>query len=220
MRSPAASAVLLAILLAFPTAVTAQVGVGVHVGTIGLGSDLAIALGERAQLRGGAGLVPIEPSLTFSDIDFTVELPSSFIIAGIDFFPTDGGFRIGGGILIKPDNPSITGEFSGTVNIGPRTYTGAEVGSLTGVLETKSAAPYLMIGFGKQASRGIGLFLDLGAAFVGESTLTLEADGLIASDAQFRTDLERERRDIQDDIDKYFKIYPIVNLGLRIGVGG
>ena len=219
MRSPAAAAVLLAILLAFPTAMTAQVGVGVRVGSLGLGGDLAFALGERGQLRGGVGPMPIEPSATFSDIKFTVKLPSSFMTAGLDFFPTGGGFRIGGGILFKPDDPTIIGEFTGTVDIGGMTYSGSQVGSLTGVFETKSAAPYVMIGFGKHAARGIGLFLDLGAAFGGAPTLTLEADGAIANDAQFLADLERERQDIQDDIDK-FKIYPILNLGLRIGIGG
>ena len=219
MRATAVATFLLAALLASPPAASAQVGVGIRAGTLGLGADLAIALSPNIQIRGGGAIQPVDPTFTISDIKYTMDLPGSFVNVGIDLFPTGGGFRIGGGLLYKPDDISISGEFTESVDIGGRSYPGSEVGTLTGTVSSKSTAPYAMIGFGKHASSGIGLFLDLGAAFVGEQTLTLTATGAAASNSQFIADLESERMDTEDDLNKV-KIYPMVNLGLRIGVGG
>ena len=222
MRSRARS-VLLALPLAVfglrPAPAAAQIGVGAHVGTTGFGGDLAVALGGSAQLRGSLGLMPIEPSWTVSDIDVTAELPKSFITFGIDFFPSGSGFRIGGGVLLKPDDPILTGELTGPVEVGNQTYTPQQVGTLTGTVESKRTAPYAMIGFGKHASGGIGLFLDLGAAFVGESTLDLTSQGgTLSNNATFQAELAREEAEWQEKIDE-FKIYPMVNVGIRVGIG-
>jgi hypothetical protein len=210
---------LLASLLASPAAASAQFGVGAHLGTTGFGVDLAVALGGNAQVRGTAGIMPIEPSWTVSDIDVTAELPNSFIMAGIDLFPSGSGFRLGAGVLFKPDDPILTGELSGPTRVGDQTYTPAQVGTLTGTVESREAAPYLMIGFGKHASAGIGLFVDLGAAFVGESTIDLQSrGGTLSGNPQFQAELAREEAEWQERIDE-FEIYPILNLGLRVGIG-
>ena len=218
---PRAPFVALAALLALPlaTPLAAQIGVGAHVGTTGLAGDIAIALGGSAQLRGSIGLMPVDPSWTVSDIDVTAELPKTFSFVGLDLFPGGSGLRIGGGVLIKPDDPTLTGELTESKQIGNQTYTPQQVGTLTGVVESKKVSPYAMVGFGKIASSGISLFLDLGAAFVGESTLSLESEGgTLSSNAQFQAELAREEADWQEEIDK-FKIYPLINVGLRVGIG-
>jgi hypothetical protein len=219
MRAAIVATFLLPALLASPPTASAQVGVGIRAGTLGLGADVAFALSPNIQIRGGGAIQPVNPTFTISDITYTVNLPGTFANVGIDFFPTGGGFRIGGGLLYKPDDLSISGKFADNVDIGGRSYTDSEVGMLTGTVASKSTAPYAMIGFGKHASSGIGLFLDLGAAFVGEQTLTLTATGTGGGNAQFLMDLESERLDTENSLNKV-KIYPMVNLGLRIGVGG
>jgi hypothetical protein len=219
MRATAATILLLAALLALPPAASAQVGVGIRAGTLGLGADVAFALSPNVQVRGGGAIQPWDPTFTISDIEYTVNLPGTFVNIGIDLFPIGGGFRIGGGLLYKPEDISISGKFADNVDIGGRSYTGSEVGTLTGTVSSKATVPYVMIGFGKHASSGIGLFLDLGASFVGEQALTLTATSTVTSNPQFIADLESERLDAEDSLNKV-KIYPMVNLGLRIGVGG
>ena len=220
MRTKALPVVLLALSLAIPAAASAQVGVGARIGTTGLGADLGIAISPKIMLRGGLGIQPINPSLTLSGIDFDVNLPGSFAQAGIELFPSGGGFRIGGGVLYKKDGISISGTFQDPQEINGRTYQPSEIGTITGTATSaKKYAPYAMMGFGKIASSGIGLFLDLGAAFVGESTLTVTANGQASQSQQFKNDLEAERASWEEDLNKY-KIYPMVNRGLRIGFGG
>ena len=220
MRAKLLAAVGLCLLATLPTPAAAQIGVAGRVGTIGLGGDVGLALGNSAMLRGGMGIQPINPTATISDIKFTVNLPSSFIIGGLALFPGGGGFRIEGGVLYKPDDTKLDGEFTTNQTFNGTSYTPAQIGKLTGTAASaRSLAPYAMIGFGKIASSGIGLFLDLGAAFTGDATLTVTSDGSFKNDPTFQQNLNAERKKWEDDINKY-KVYPIVNLGLRIGVGG
>ena len=218
MRPPA-RLVPFVLLLAAPTAVSAQLGVGTHLGTTGFGADVAVALSPNVQLRGTAGVMPIEPSWTLADIDVTADVSDSFVMAGIDLFPTRSGFRLGAGVLFKPDDPILTGLLSGPTRVGERTYTPEQVGALIGAVESRESAPYLIVGFGRHASKGIGLFVDLGAAFVGRSRVALESlGGTLSEDPQFQAEVAREEAEWQARIDAS-EVYPIVNLGLRVGIG-
>ena len=216
MRTKLFAALTLA-LLTLPAAASAQIGIGGRVGSTGLGADLGLGLSPGLMLRGGIGIQPVNPSATLSGIDFELNLPSSFIQGGIELFPGGGGFRIAGGILYKPDDITMSGTFNSDQQIGNAHYTPAQIGTITGTATSaRSMAPYGMIGFGRIASKGIGLYLDLGAAFVGEYTLTVTSNGQYKTNATFMADLDRQKAKWEDDLNKY-KIYPMVNLGLRIG---
>ncbi|MBW3535094.1 MAG: hypothetical protein KY453_07750 [Gemmatimonadetes bacterium] len=214
-------ALALSLLVFTPAALSAQraFGVGVRAGTLGIGGDLAVGLTDNLQVRGGVGLMPIDHDATWSDIDWTLELPSSFITAGLDFFPTGGGFRISGGMVYKPDEPELRGDFTGEVEVGGQTYTGAEVGTLTGFVESGDFAPFLTLGLGRMASTGIGLYVDGGVAFQKEPDLQLTATGPISGNAQFQQNLAEEERSVEEDI-RALRFWPILNIGLRVGIGG
>ncbi len=107
------------------------------------------------------------------------------------------------------------------MDIGGQTYTASEVSKLTGTVDSKDQAPYVLIGFGKHTSTGFGLFLDLGAAFIGDPAIHLDATGdpTVVGSAEFQDRLRQEERNVQDDIGSYLKVWPILNLGLRLGIG-
>jgi hypothetical protein len=205
--------------LAFPSLADAQIGVAARGGTLGIGGEVALGVGEALVLRGGLGFMPLEPSATISDIDFTLKLPETWYNVGVDLYVTPS-FRIGGGMLFKSDDPSLEGEFTGTVDIGGRDFTPGELGTLTGVLDSKDKAPYALIGFGKHTSQGVGLFLDLGVAFTGETDVQLDATGGTFSDqAELQSRLTAEEADLEEDLGSYLKYWPILNIGVRIGLG-
>ena len=212
-----------ALLLIAPAAVSAQgFGIAGRAGTLGMGGELALGLTDAFVIRGGLGLMPFEPSATIDDIEFTLKLPEKWITIGADIY-LGGSFRIGGGMLFKPDDPTISGEIvGGSVTIGDVVYTSTDVAQLTGTLDSKDQAPYVLIGFGRHTSSGIGLFLDLGAAFIGEPTVSITATGnsTVISSAEFTSELRKQERNIEDDLGSYIKVWPILNIGLRIGVGG
>lgn len=214
----------LSALFAAPVALEAQgFGIAGRAGTLGLGVEGALGLGSSVVVRGGLGLMPLEPTTTIDDIEFTVGLPDNWYNVGADFY-LGGSFRIGAGMLFKPDDPTLTGELSGTasVTIGDKTYTRSDVAVLNGVLDSKDSAPYVVLGFGKHTSSGVGLFLDLGAGFMGEPEVLLSAEGdpTIVNSAEFQAELRKQEQQTEDDLGSYLKVWPIINLGVKIGLGG
>ncbi len=196
-----------------PAALSAQgFAIAGRVGTLGLGAEAAVGLSPKLALRGGLGLMPLEPTATIDDIEFTVGLPETWFNIGADLF-LGSGFRIGGGMLFKPDDPTLTGELSGTasIEIGDEVYTSAEVAQLNGVLDSKDQAPYVIMGFGRHAAPGVGLFLDLGVAFLGEPDVQLSATGNVVGSAEFQAELAKQEQRTEDDLGSYLKLWPILN---------
>ena len=219
-----------ALLLALPVSVSAQgFGVAARAGTLGLGAEAAVGLTDFVVVRGGLGLFPIETDATRfwdvgQDVDATLKLPRTWYNIGVDLY-LGGSFRIGGGMLYKPDDPSITAtlQTTGEIDIGGQTYTATEVSEVVGSLSTKDSAPYVLLGFGKHTSPGIGLFLDLGVAFMGDSQVSLQAtDGnpAIIGSEMFQANLRQEEQNLNSDLPAWAKKYwPIASIGLRIGLG-
>jgi hypothetical protein len=204
-----------------PAAAVAQgfgVGVGARAGTLGIGAEAAFAPTGSFALRGGIGILPVEFSRTYSDVDYTSEPTSPIANIGVDFYPGGGSLRLGAGMLFLSEPTTLGGEYTGSVNIGGQTYQGSQVGTLSGELDHGSTAPYAIVGWGRHTGSGIGLFLDLGAAFMSDPTLELTATGPIANDATFQANLEREEDEAEEAAQDYLKILPIVSIGVRIGI--
>ncbi len=209
-------------LLAAPGAAAAQsFGVGARVGTLGAGVEAALGLTSRLAIRGGIGVLPLKPTMNIKGVDYTLTMPKTWYNIGLDLYVA-GPMHIGAGMLFKPDNPVVgaTVAASKTITIGNTQYTTQQQLNLHGTFNAKKSAPYVLIGFGKETSSGVGLFLDLGAAFIGEPKVSLTASGdpSVTSDPQFQTSLQQEQTDIQNKA-TYLKIWPIINLGIKVGFG-
>ena len=219
----------LAALVFVPAVLSAQrFGVAGRAGTIGVGVEGAVGLADRLVIRGGIGLLPLEVDPTSlwdlgEGVSATLKLPDKWYNIGVDFY-LGSSFRIGGGMLFKPDDPTITGTLTGSasINIGGQTYTVEDVTGITGKFASNNRAPYALIGFGKHTSSGIGLFLDLGVVLLGEPNLHLTATGnsSLINSSDFQTRLRTEEQSLEDRAGTYLKYWPILNLGLRVGIGG
>ncbi|MBM4182972.1 MAG: hypothetical protein FJ207_01970 [Gemmatimonadetes bacterium] len=199
-------------------------GLGGRVGTLGLGPEAAFSLTERIVVRGGMGVTPVEPSLSVNviGIDFAfekVELPTWYNL-GIDLY-LNGAMRLGGGFLFKEDDFRLTAVSQTSYAISSQTFTSQEIGKLIIVLDSKDRVPYALLGFGKHTTAGIGLFVDFGVAFLGAPDILLTTEGgtLPNDTGALRTALDDEAAGAGDVSSRYLEYWPILSLGLRIGVG-
>jgi hypothetical protein len=208
-----------ALMCALPRAGAAQLGVAARGGSLGLGVDAGLALGERLVVRGGVGVLPFEITGTLDDIEMTLELPRTWYNLGVDFYLT-GPMRIGAGYLFKSDPVTLSATPTTPQEIGGQEFTPEQIGTLTGTLDNGDRAPYVLIGFGKHTSSGFGLTLDLGLAFQEETLVALDASGgTLSDDPEFRVRLDQEEVDIASNLPTYVDIWPILSLGFRIGLG-
>jgi hypothetical protein len=223
MRSRLAviSLLTVALAVAVPDApVAAQgFGFGFRAGTLGLGGEAAMGLGERVVARAGIGWNPYDPDIALSEIDVTAELPTWYS-AGLDFY-LNGAVRIGAGVLFKPDDPTLSAVFTQNQEIGGQTFTPQQIGTLVGVIDSRDGVPYALVGFGRHTAPGVGLFVDFGVAFLGDPDFRLDAEGgsLSSGSGPLRDALDTEEQEFEDDAGAYLRFWPIINLGLRIGVG-
>ncbi len=212
------SLVLVAASMAAPTAARAQqVGVAAHVGTLGLGADVAVSVHPNLGLRAGGNFFPFDINFNSSGIDYNLDLPSPQFLLLADLYPT-GSFRVSAGLMIASTGFDLVGELDGPVEIGSAVYTPAEVGTLSGALDTRDVSPYFGIGFGNPAIGRVGFFLDLGVAFHGTPEASAVANGPVAAVPGFQQDLDQEVQDIQDDVDGVV-VYPVLSVGISIGLG-
>jgi hypothetical protein len=127
--------------------------------------------------------------------------------------------RVGGGVLIKREDPSLRAEFDTPQDIGGTTFTPEEIGAVTGVIDSADELPFLILGFGKHTVPGVALFIDLGLAFLGDSDVTLDASGgTLSDDPATQAALDQEAQEFEDDLPTYLQFWPILSLGLRVGI--
>ena len=194
---------------------SAQFAVGGRAGTTGVGGEVTFSVIPRFALRATATVIPVKPKGTFDDVEFEVDPPSPMFTAGADLYLTEN-LRLFGGVLIGADQLVLDGDYSGSVQFGNQTYSGT--GKIVGEVESSSTAPFFGLGLGRTIGSRVNFNLDLGAAILGESTVRLiEITGPAAQSSQAQRDAKIA--EIQDDVDKYAKLYPIISFGISVGVG-
>ena len=206
---------ILLLFLAAPPVLSAQgLAIGGRAGTLGFGGEVALGLSDVITLRGGFGVFPYEYDGEFDGEEFSVTFPSSLWSAGIDLYLGGGPIRLMGGVMGRTGDLEVESTFTGSRDIGGTTYSSS--GTLSGVLEQKSIAPFAGIGFGKHTAGGFGFFLDLGAAFTGDPEVNMTVSGPVASLPGIQASVQQEADDIQEDLGTWLKIWPIVSIGIKI----
>jgi hypothetical protein len=205
-------------LSAAPLAAQADLSVAVRGGTLGVGLEAAKLVTANLAVRGGVHRFSGSLSRTESDVAFDVEYAFRSWHAVVDFFPSGrGSFHLTGGVIAAPVELDGTGQpTDGSYTFNGREYTAAEVGTVTGSVRWPETMPYAGLGWGTPASRSGGLtfLLDLGVG-IGKPTVGLSATSAIPG-STLAQDVAAERDEIQRDVDKYLKVYPVISIGLGL----
>lgn len=184
-------------------------------GTLGLGADVSFGVLPRLALRVGASFQPWEPSREIDDIEFELQLPSPNFLGAVDLYLA-GPLRLSAGVISFGSDIEVTGDLTQPVEIGNETYSPQEIGTLTGLFDTKDVAPWAGIGLGKALGPGVAFTLDLGVAFSGEPEVTLNATGPLSNDPVFQANLRQEEANLQEDA-SLVELFPVLSIGLSIG---
>ncbi len=222
-------AMVMAFTVVVPRGVVAQdrgVGLQFGVGSAGGGVLLAGALGPRIGLRVGIHAMPRGFSTRFGSLDYDGTFPSPTWQVGLDVFPTGGGPRISGGVLLPADPLLLT---SGSVEeavpgdavvVGENPYVPRRVGRLDVTAEGRAAVPWVALGWGGNGASGtVQFFVDAGVALWGRPTVVVEAVGAERGNPAFQADLELERERMVERLGR-FRVYPLLTLGVSLPIVG
>jgi hypothetical protein len=210
-----------AAVLLVPAVASAQhigVGVAARAGSLGFGGEVAVSVSRYFGVRGGIGALPLSYTGEVEDVNYHIESTSPISNIGVDFYPGFFDVRLGGGLMFINNPTTFDARYSGDIEINGETYSDAEVGALTGELDHGSTAPYVVLGLGRQTNRGLGIFLDLGAAFLDEQRMAYSTTGSLSGNPDFEANLAAEASEIEDEVNRYVKVYPILSVGIRYGI--
>jgi len=210
------------------------IGIGVKLGTVGIGFDVATPLFPgRLNLRGGAGFFSYSTTFTASNDNILGTLKLNNAEAMVDFFPFHGSFRISGGATVYNNtavNGTLTFAAGTSFTVGNTKYISAPApNSEAGTAAFKfgnNTVPRFTLGWGNMVPRTgrLKFETEIGIEYIGNPpvawNLTGQActttDGSTCSSAYgpvAPSDIAQENTNIQNDLND-LKVFPVVSIGL------
>lgn len=183
-----------------------------RISTLGAGLEMAKGFSSNFGVRAGFNYFAYGYDATESDVAYALELELKNFTLLADWHPFKGAFRLSGGILINGNG--LTGQASpkGPVTIGNADY---NLNSVNLDISYISVAPYVGLGwdttFGDDDNWGFAF--DLGLIYSGAPDASLQVSGPDSTNPLLTNDLERERQELQDDLDT-LRWWPVINAGL------
>lgn len=198
------------------SALAADVAVTGKIGTLGLGGGITKNIVPQINGRLSINWFSYNYSTTASDVAYNFKLKLLTVGALADWHPGESGFRVTGGIYFNNNRISGVAQLVGTdtYQIGPISYTGAELGVLTAGIDFNTLSPYIGIGWGnpvRQDSRWTFAF-DLGLLYQGSPKVNLTAtnpSNIPGLDADLATEEDNVSQALRS-----FKYYPVISLGI------
>lgn len=210
---------LVAALAALSAPLTAQTAASAaaRFGTLGIGVEGAVRSGHVG-LRAGINFFSWTFRHRASSVAFTADADFTGKSAVLDFYPSrTGKFHVSGGMMTTPIEVNGVGKpnLGGSYIFNGRAYPSATVGTVSGRAVWPDLLPYFGIGLGGPG-RGdpVALILDLGVA-IGKPEFAMSASGATEG-SQLQQDVDAEAAEIQAELDKYAKVYPVLSLGVIV----
>ncbi len=210
-----------------PSAAMAEGRNGITVGVGTLGAEISYTRNLNSWFDLVLSYSTLNYDDSFSDNDrntFDAEATISAPRIGLQFYPLsflnmEIGYVSGAPELDMTAKPNADGEFI----IGDDTYTSDDIGYLTGAVDFENdAAPYLLLGLGRNVGGGLGFNLSIGAIQYGAPKTNLRTEDcnyslsnlqLSLACLNLRTNVELEERRVNEDLED-FEFWPFIRLGL------
>lgn len=131
----------------------------------------------------------------------TVDLKMESVPILADWYPSDGGFRLSGGVVFNNNKITVAG--TGQVNNKPATVN-AEIKM------SDTVSPYIGLGYSSRPkdAKGFGFVFDLGVMVqTPKATLSATGAGVVQSD------IDAQQVKMQESVDK-LKNMPVLGLGI------
>jgi hypothetical protein len=185
-----------------------------HISTLGFGHDFSYRINETAGVRISGNYFRLSRDTDIDGVNYKAEGELKSVGALADLYPFGGGFHVTGGVYLNMNEGKLTGTPTSSVTIGNNVYTPSQIGTLNGAAEFNRVAPYLGLGWKGTALHPNLMFgADLGVMYQGEAKVSLSSSGGTASSAAYAADLERERKNIEDELSKY-RFFPVATISV------
>lgn len=215
-----------------------QYASAVRFGSLGFGPEVATPLGRRVNLRMGANFFGYTGTFGNGGWNYDANLNFKSGQVQVDYFPfyKAGGFHVSPGLAFQKNHGSafIHIDPGARFDMGDGTYTNSATDPVKGnatFAYDRTVAPMVTFGFGNlipRNGRRWSIPVDIGVVFTGAPKFGLDMDGTVcdtqgcgklSTDATAMADLQRQRVKIQDDLNSYATVYPVISVGFAWNFG-
>jgi hypothetical protein len=211
LRTLSVAALAALVLHAPPALAGGRVSLGLTGGTLGVGPELTVRPIKKLGVRGSVTWLGFKLNQDVNDIDYDGDVKFLSVGAMADWYPLGGGLRISAGVRWNGNDVDLSARPSNDVTIGGTTYTPAEIGRLTGLVDANDVAPLLTIGWGGRLRSGFTAGVEAGFLYQGSLKVhDLRArGGLLEGDPGLLSDLQDEASRIEHEM-KSYKYLPVL----------
>lgn len=205
----------IALLRGFP-AHAVEFAAGPTVSTLGFGVEVPIKLTDRWSVRVEANRFRTGARSRIGAMRWDFGLRLGTLGAAVDFRPNRDGLVLSLGYYLNRNQATMQAKPSNDVQIGSRTFTPAEVGTLRGEMDYGRFAPYFGLGY-DNTFRNTGSWsfaFRAGFLYMGQSQVSLSATGTLKNNLAFLKDLAEEQEAIEGVLD-VLRFYPVMALAVR-----
>jgi hypothetical protein len=210
---------LVALLIASPEANAEEtdnpggIGIGISIGTTGVGGELSVRPIGNFVLRAGGSLFALNHDFPSDDLTFNMKANLISAGAALDWHPFANGFRLSAGG--RYHNADFSGSATGnTFTINGTVYNLATTGPITATMKwSNPVAPYLGLGYDSThfSDSWWAIAFDLGAIYMGAPTSHVTADPAFVSEA----DRQDAQKKLDDAGSKYGRFWPVATIALK-----
>jgi len=210
-------------------------GLGVTVGTLGAGVQVATAVTHSSNIRAGFNYFSYSGSTTSSSNNITFSGTLKLESAEVLFDQYLGHtFHISPGVVIYDGNQATgnavlpTGQ---SFTLASATYYSSAVTPVTGTgsFTSGKVAPEVLFGFGnmlpRRANKHFSVTMEMGAIFTQKPVIALNLEGSactvsttlgcsnIATSSTIQANLQAEQTKLNNQVGSYLKYWPVIRLG-------
>ena len=192
---------------------------GFKAGTLGLGLEATWRPIPWLDLRAGINKYDYENNRTDAGIAYDSTLKLETYYGTVNFLFPISPLRVTVGAFSNGNEFQMASLAAADYDIGNDNFLASEVGTLRSTTYFESVAPYLGVGFDFSIVGKVGLNLDIGVLWQGAPSVSLTADGTLATDPGsagviFRDELAAEAMQLEAEFEDY-KAYPVISLGVN-----
>lgn len=195
----------------------ANVAIGAHVSTLGVGAELSTKVNTFFVLRGGGNYLQWSTDGTYSGINYDLDVELMSAGGAIDYHPLANGLMISAGVYYNGNGGSLTSSPAGSVTVGGTTYTAAEAGTLKTDVEYNEIAPYIGVGW-DSAHYGVlpvSFLARAGLFYMGDAQVSMTSSGTLAGNSAFQSNLAQEQSQLESELSD-LGMYWAITIGLKI----